>query len=480
MNFIKRAGLHLISKRGKTLLLGLVFMAILSFVLAGLTIRSAATKAAEEAKKSVGATVTLAVDRQKLAQQGRMMGGDMPSPISRELAEKISHLPGVASTLLSVGGAVTKGQGIEPVKVETGNTMGGEIKANIGGSNMAEVDFRMTGVNATDLAGSFSDGTAKIVEGKGLTEEDLGSNHVLIEQTLAEKNDLKVGDTFELKDTDGKAHKVKITGIYQTTASPDGMAARIPSMNPVNNIFASYTLAETLATEREKDTVDQAIFNLDNPEKMDEFVAAAEKELPTDSPYALQTNDAFYQQMLGPINNVSGFAMNIVVLVALAGSLILGLIVIMSIRERRYEIGVLMSLGERKSKIIGQFFVELLIIMVLAIGGASITGNFIGNAIGNQLLSQQNTAQTQEAEEASSQQNLQQGGMIRQQAGGPGSNSPLTGQAKAEQIEAMDVKMNGTSIVILGLIALAIVILAVLAASVGILQLQPKAVLTGN
>lgn len=40
--------------------------------------------------------------------------------------------------------------------------------------------------------------------------------------------------------------------------------------------------------------------------------------------------------------------------------------------------------------------------------------------------------------------------------------------------------MNGTTIVILGLIALAIVVLAVLAASVGILQLQPKAVLTGN
>ncbi len=42
-------------------------------------------------------------------------------------------------------------------------------------------------------------------------------------------------------------------------------------------------------------------------------------------------------------------------LVAAAGIIILTLIVMMSIRERRYEIGVLLSLGESRAKVILQF-----------------------------------------------------------------------------------------------------------------------------
>jgi len=59
-----------------------------------------------------------------------------------------------------------------------------------------------------------------------------------------------------------------------------------------------------------------------------------------------------YQQMLQPLNNVSSFAKNIVILVAVAGVIILTLIIMLSIRERKYEIGVLLSLGESRVKVI--------------------------------------------------------------------------------------------------------------------------------
>ncbi len=55
------------------------------------------------------------------------------------------------------------------------------------------------------------------------------------------------------------------------------------------------------------------------------------------------------------MNNVASFARNIVLIVAIAGAIILALIVMLMVRERRFEIGVLMSLGESKLKIIGQF-----------------------------------------------------------------------------------------------------------------------------
>ncbi len=63
MNFVKRAWLNLIARKGRTLLLILVTTAIMLFVMAGLLIRNAANAATENAKDSVGATVTLTANR---------------------------------------------------------------------------------------------------------------------------------------------------------------------------------------------------------------------------------------------------------------------------------------------------------------------------------------------------------------------------------------------------------------------------------
>ena len=69
MNFMKRALKSTKVKWGRSLLLFAVFTAILIFVLAGLTIRSAAEQAAKQAQKDVGATVTLSANRQSAFQK---------------------------------------------------------------------------------------------------------------------------------------------------------------------------------------------------------------------------------------------------------------------------------------------------------------------------------------------------------------------------------------------------------------------------
>ena len=122
-------------------------------------------------------------------------------------------------------------------------------------------------------------------------------------------------------------------------------------------MFASYTLVNTLAGN--EDTLDSATYTLSDPSEMDSFVAQAEKLIDTDT-YSIQTNDQMYQSMLTPLNNVASFAKNIIVLVAVAGVIILTLIVMLSIRERKYEIGVLLSLGESRIKVILQFLPRLL------------------------------------------------------------------------------------------------------------------------
>ena len=106
--------------------------------------------------------------------------------------------------------------------------------------------------------------------------------------------------------------------------------------------------------------VSNATYSMENPAQADTFVKAANK-LVNDSNFQVSKNDQAYQNVKSSLNNVASFARNIVLIVAFAGAIILALIVMLMVRERRFEIGVLMSLGESKLKIIGQFFFELFI-----------------------------------------------------------------------------------------------------------------------
>ena len=81
MNFFKRAWLYLTAKKGKTAILILVFTAIMVFVLTGLTIRQAANQATENAKKEVGASVTLTTDREKLMKKAMTTASSDSSPV---------------------------------------------------------------------------------------------------------------------------------------------------------------------------------------------------------------------------------------------------------------------------------------------------------------------------------------------------------------------------------------------------------------
>ncbi|MGO2384324.1 MAG: hypothetical protein ACTH5F_01445 [Pseudolactococcus laudensis] len=60
-------------------------------------------------------------------------------------------------------------------------------------------------------------------------------------------------------------------------------------------------------------------------------------------------------------------------------------------------------------------------------------------------------------------------------------SGPFTpSKQEAKQIERMNVKMTPKTIYLLGALALGIVLIAIFVASIGILRLEPKAILTTN
>lgn len=486
MNFLKRAFYSTKAKVGRSLLLTFVFSAILIFILAGLTIQSASLTAAENAKKSMGATVTLSAnmenamkDMQKNSNEGQRPdpGSFNLTPVDLDDVEKITALNNLSYYTMSSTTTVDAKSFEAISSEESSNTSEQSTPSGMKMPQMtSQGDISISGTNATATTTSFKGGTAEIIDGVGITDEDMDSNKAVIEITLAQANDLTVGDTIKIE-RDDKTYKLNIVGIYKSTESTDSRSMQMASLNPYNTIYTSYTFANKVKGSDYKNTADSVVFHVTDPEKMPAFVKAATATgLDTDT-YSLTTNDQQYQQMVQPLDNVKSFANKIVLLVAIAGTVILALIVMLTIRERKYEIGVLMSLGEKRSKIIAQFFAELIFVLALALVVAGVSGQFVGNAVGKQLIEQQTTTQTSDA--TSSAQQGPGGGQApsNMPSGGPGMGGNAQATDMHQQISDLDITLSIKELMELGGFGLGISFLAVLIASIGIMRMKPKKIL---
>lgn len=485
MNFVKRAWLNVWAKKGRSILLILVSAAILMFVLAGLLIRSAAVKATNTAKADVGATVTLSANRQAAFKNMRKSSSSSSSkssrpkltlnPVKLSDATKIAKLSNVGSYNVTSSTSVNA-KSYDTVSTSTG--MGSGSGGGPGGmkSSTSSGDTQINGVSATSLTSDFSDKQSKIVKGRGITSSDKNTNHVVIEKELASQNDLSVGDTIKVKETTGKKSTVslKVVGIYKASSSSSSSAGPM-STDPSNTMYTSYTLANTFKGSTYAGTADSVTFNVTNPSKVSS-VKKAGNQLISSSKYALSTDDASYQTVKASMDNVESFANKIVWLVAIAGTIILALIVILMIRERRFEIGVLLSLGEARWKIVAQFFTEMVMVLVIALAIAGAGGKFVGNQLGSQLVSQSATT-TQTTSSSTSGQpggGNPGGGQMGGGNGGPGGNSTSTTKQADTKLA---ITVSAVDLAELGGFGLAITFLSIMIASGGILRLEPKKVL---
>ncbi|CKJ22871.1 transmembrane protein Vexp3 [Streptococcus pneumoniae] len=88
----------------------------------------------------------------------------------------------------------------------------------------------------------------------------------------------------------------------------------------------------------------------------------------------------------------------IIYIVSIAGAIILGLIIMLSIKGRRKEMGILLSIGEKKWKLMAQFVVEVVCVAILAFGLSITTGAKVSQYIGDNLLSNEIATASEETD----------------------------------------------------------------------------------
>ncbi|AKR39121.1 ABC transporter permease [Bacillus cereus] len=473
MNFMKRAILSMKKRVGTSLILMAVFLIVTNLVLAGFAIQNASKKAADAARKKLGADVTLGLDFDKLGQQARETG-EMPKPPKLNIKEAdqlakskyvkdynyITHTFGISDGFKLVGASEGEDEGkgrVGMVAAAGGTGSGSEIDMN--SSLMIE------GVRKTVLQENFKNGKSKIIDGKPITEKMKDQNVTLMEKRLAEQNNLKVGDKIKIQSGDKKQTlEFEIIGIYETNEQPMGQHAP-PMMDPANKLYMPYSTLKKLETDDGMGNSFQAVYFLNDPQYIDGFKKEAKKSDIDFNYFKLDAHDSLYKQMIGPIENIASTSQIIIYMVSIAGAIILGLIIMLSIKARRKEMGILLSIGEKKWKLMAQFVVEVVCIAILAFGLSLTTGAKVSQFVGDNLLSS-------EVATAGEETDTSQNGTVM--VAGPGGTVQ---DQKEDPIDKINVSVAGEDVGKMGGIGLAIAILATILPALSILRLNPKQIL---
>lgn len=232
----------------------------------------------------------------------------------------------------------------------------------------------------------FQSGAFTIEAGENLNESD--EDGILIHEALAKENNLKVNDEIQLEmfETNSeKAHEpytFKIKGVF--SGKKQEQYTGLTSDFSENTVFMNYKTSQHALGLDDYQVVNELEIFTKDPAELKETLE--QSSVLSSEFYFDEKNDPFKDviESYGSINDMIKFmAYSILV----GGILVLSLVLTFFIRERIYEIAILLSIGVSKFKIIMQFLVELIIISMPALVLSFIFSYFvIGRIIEGQFV----------------------------------------------------------------------------------------------
>jgi putative ABC transport system permease protein len=333
-----------------------------------------------QVKRSVGTTVTVTP-----AGSSNFQGGG--EPLTNEDIAKLydlAHIKSVNATLnlmlntASDDGAQLQmrtfgGSGVEAGETNLesaidpgtlGNRFQGRVDS-IGGTGeelpVPKLPVRMVGVsdNKDETGKAFV-----LTEGRELKASDTTS--ALVGKSLAEKNDLKPGSTFTAYD-----ETFTVVGVFDsgTQFGNDGLYVPLATAQRVSE--AGGEISNALVAVDSIDNVETAVANIKQTLGADVADVATTNE-----------NAATAVESLAAVEKVSliGFFIALA-----AAAIIIFLTMLMIVRERRREIGVLKAIGGSNRSIVTQFVTEAVVLVMvgatLGMAIAAVSSNSIAGAL---------------------------------------------------------------------------------------------------
>ena len=416
MSIFNRAYLYIIRKKVRSSILFLIVTLISFFLLSGSVLNTTVNNISKNLYKDInfGFNIESADKSNK--------------EIEKDTLKKIEELKGITTKNYIFSKPVTV-EGKKVVQENQNITLNDEIKNN---SNLV----MLNGITASKSNIDFKSEVLKLEKGRHIEEND--KNKIMIHEKFAELNNVNLGDRIKLSQ-EGKSLEFEIVGIHsgEKTNTFNGLSSDFIE----NTVYSDYKSSQELSNLIANNKVTSVEYGVEDPTKLDDVIKAVEN-LGMNNLMVSKSNKN-YELITSSVESITKITNMIRIGSVVVGVVILSLILMFWVRERTYEIGILLSLGTSKINLVLQFVVEVLLVtifgLITALGIEMITIKYLASNVGS-IFSED--------------------------------------LPKTIADELMKMSINGIDIINLVIVMIAIVIISVVVALLPILKMKPKKILT--
>lgn len=372
---LKNAIFYITRKRNRTLIMLIILTLVLSCLYACLSI----SKSQITLEKSLYETSNSSIAITKKEKNGYFKINDFEKLNQIKDIKEISyHYEGLAT--------LTNSDVVESEQ----KVMREDLSPNM--KNLVSIDA-MTNQKRNQL---FTSNVFTIKQGKNFDKND--DNKILVHEEFAKKNKLKLHDKIGLKflnmNGNGDANKesqYEIVGIF--SGKKQEKYTGFSSDYSENSMFVNYNSAQNSLNIKGNDQIaNKILLHTQNSASMDKVLNQIKSKIANSSKYIIEKNDNAFKEVIDSINGVKHIIQMMTYSIMVAGLIVLSLILILWLRERIYEIGILLSIGVSKLKIIGQFIMELIFVSIPAALLSLISGDFIIKQIASGITKSENAS----------------------------------------------------------------------------------------
>lgn len=474
MSIIKRAFLYAARKRGKTILLFAILLIMANFVLTGLSIWKASEAAQLNLRQSLGGKFDIYVDWE-----------NSPYVVKEIIKDnELDEETGKTSNSFLIYSTVQ----LTPEEIAAINSVPGVKYSSARYDVLARFDnlslfpgtvsvaenlqhrTKVFGVCGTETDELFTTGTLTLTEGRHITSED--QSVAIISGDLAEKNELHIGDyitthIYNPKDDDftGEEMQVQIIGLFTPNVT-EQLGETVTTFDKIQNrIFMDLQTSIKMNNDKINYGFSAVNVTIDDPQNMEQVVSAVKKLSVIDwNAFTIEIDNEVYEKAAAPLATLNELVVALLVVIIVVSAIILALVLTLWTKTRIHEIGVFLSVGIRKSAIIGQYLTEVLLIAVFAFGLSYFTSNAVAGQIGNHLLEQ--SLQVEQEDNSGS----------TPAAVDVGADTLIQKPLPTEN--GIQVSVEPDSLALLYLIGFAIIIVAVSISSITVMRLKPREILS--
>lgn len=308
----------------------------------------------------------------------------------------------------------------------------------------------------------------EILSGKiKLKEGRLGGggdeNVCVISEEIAQKNQLQIGDRLKFNDyrdrKNSKIYTAEVIGIYLGAASIEP-AMPGDTYRGENLILTDLDFPEKASGSPGDPLYQYATFFSDPKKDYDLVKENIKKEDINWKRYDLIDDSGSIEQISENFGKISEISNVLFMICMIAGVVILFLNFVFWVRQRQNEIGILISLGKSKFEIVGQFFVEAVLIAGIAFSVSIFLSPVIAEKMMNYIVMEQDADMKENNSVVSAQ-----------------SEGPAGIDEANENVQAIDMKITTAMFVKNFILIISMIAGAILLVSFSIMKKRPKEIL---